>query len=71
MGDAMTRAFDLTISFAFAVETDKGSRFTLASKLTVLPKRRRYGLWEQVKDILAQVNQAIVNSLLPAPLFAG
>jgi hypothetical protein len=75
----MTRAFELTLSFALAVETDRGSQFTLASKLTLLPKRRRYGLplggleglWKRVKDKLAQVSQAIIDSFLPAPLFAG
>lgn len=66
----MTHAFDLTISFAFAVETDRGSRFTLASKLTVLPKRR-YGLWQQVKSTLATIGQVVAGTLLPAPLFAG
>lgn len=65
----MTRAFDLTISFAFAIETDRGSRFTLASKLTVLPKRRRF--WQQLKRTLANIGQVVAGTLLPAPLFAG
>lgn len=63
----MRRSFDLTVTFGLCVETDRGDLFTLASKFTVLPKRRHF--WRTLKDSLDQISRMVLNALVPCPAY--
>lgn len=55
------KRLNLTIALGLAIETTKGSKFTLATKLTILPKR--------LPDILGKLGRMVLNALVPCPAY--